>query len=91
MEIYTGIAIVLSIFYGFVIGQNDAANSFGDWIGARVGSVRTGLILCAIFAFAGAYFEGGKVIKTIDNNEQLIQCLEHEKNISMQRYRAYIG
>ncbi len=51
----------MSIIYGIAIGTNDAANSFGDWIGARVGPVRLGLMLCGIFAF----LEGGKVIKTI--------------------------
>lgn len=65
MGIYPVAAIILSVFYGIVIGQNDAANSFGDWIGAKVGKVRTGLILCAFFAFLGALLEGGKVIKTI--------------------------
>jgi len=51
--------------YGFAIGANDAANSFGDWIGARIGKVRTGLILCSIFALIGALLEGWKVSKTI--------------------------
>jgi len=62
---YITIAILLSIIYGIAIGTNDAANSFGDWIGARVGPVRLGLILCGIFAFVGAFLEGGKVVKTI--------------------------
>lgn len=62
---YISIAIILSVIYGIAIGTNDAANSFGDWIGARVGPVRLGLILCGLFAFLGAFLEGGKVIKTI--------------------------
>lgn len=62
---YVLIAIILSIMYGVAIGTNDAANSFGDWIGARVGPVRLGLLLCGLFAFLGAFLEGGKVIKTI--------------------------
>lgn len=65
MASYVLIAIVLSIIYGIAIGTNDAANSFGDWIGAKVGPVRLGLILCGLFAFLGAFLEGGKVIKTI--------------------------
>lgn len=62
---YVTIAIILSVIYGIAIGTNDAANSFGDWIGARVGPVRLGLVLCGLFAFLGAAVEGGKVIKTI--------------------------
>lgn len=62
---YVSIAITLSIIYGIAIGTNDAANSFGDWIGSKVGHIRLGLILCGLFAFLGAYLEGGKVIKTI--------------------------
>jgi phosphate/sulfate permease len=65
MAVYSTTAIILSIFYGIVIGQNDAANSFGPWIGAKVGKIRTGLVLCALCAFMGALLEGGKVIKTI--------------------------
>jgi len=65
MHTYAIVAVVLSLAYGVVIGQNDAANSFGDWIGARVGKVSTGLLLCGIFALAGAFLEGGKVVKTI--------------------------
>ncbi len=65
MPFFSISAIVLSVIYGLVIGQNDAANSFGDWIGARVADVRIGLLLCGTFAFLGAFLEGGKVIKTI--------------------------
>ncbi|MFN3966699.1 MAG: anion permease [Endomicrobiia bacterium] len=59
------IIIFLSVLYGFAIGANDAANSFADWIGARVGKPRTGMLICGIMAFLGALLEGGKVSKTI--------------------------
>lgn len=62
---YAIVAIVLSVIYGIAIGTNDAANSFGDWIGAKVGKVRVGLTLCGVFALLGAVLEGGKVVKTI--------------------------
>jgi len=64
-ETYVVVAVALCIVYGFVIGQNDAANSFGPWIGAKIGKIRTGMILCAVFAIIGATLEGGKVIHTI--------------------------
>lgn len=59
------IIIILSFGYGLAIGANDAANSFADWIGARVGRVMTGMFLCGGFALLGAIVEGGKVSKTI--------------------------
>lgn len=59
------IIIILSFAYGLAIGANDAANSFADWIGARVGKVMTGMLLCGGFALLGAMLEGGKVSKTI--------------------------
>jgi len=59
------IIILLSILNGFAIGANDAANSFGDWIGARVGKPRTGMFICGTMALLGAILEGGKVSKTI--------------------------
>ncbi len=65
MSVLGIITLFLSVFYGVAIGTNDAANSFGDWIGARVGKPRFGLLLCGIFAFIGAVLEGGKVMKTI--------------------------
>lgn len=59
------ITVILSLIYGFSIGANDAANSFGTWIGTRIGKIKTGMILCGSFALAGALLEGYKVSKTI--------------------------
>ena len=59
------IAILISIFNGWAIGANDAANSFGTWIGARIGKVKTAMILCGSCALAGALLEGWKVSKTL--------------------------
>jgi PiT family inorganic phosphate transporter len=78
MDTFIVLALILSVFYGIVIGQNDAANSFGAWIGSRVGKVRTGLILCGASALAGAFFEGGKVIKTIGGGIVPASYLTHE-------------
>ncbi|MBI5573444.1 MAG: inorganic phosphate transporter [Elusimicrobia bacterium] len=57
--------IICSIIYAVSIGANDAANSFGDWIGARIGKPIYGMFLCGGFALLGAFLEGGKVSKTI--------------------------
>ena len=59
------IAILVSVFNGWAIGANDGANSFGTWIGARIGKVGTAMILCGSCALAGALLEGGKVSQTL--------------------------
>ena len=57
--------ILLAFVYAVVIGANDAANSFGNWVGARIGKVIIGMLLCGLFAIFGAVAEGHKVTKTI--------------------------
>lgn len=57
--------IVVAIGMGWAMGANDAANSFGDWIGARVGKIQTGVVLAGVFGLIGALLEGGKVSKVI--------------------------
>jgi len=57
--------IVVAIGVGWVMGANDAANSFGDWIGARVGKIRTGVALAGTFGLIGALLEGRKVSEVI--------------------------
>jgi len=57
--------IICSVIYAVSIGANDAANSFADWIGAKIGKPVYGMFLCGGFALLGAFLEGGKVSKTI--------------------------
>ncbi|MEW6556929.1 MAG: inorganic phosphate transporter [Elusimicrobiota bacterium] len=60
--------IGLAVVYAVAIGANDAANSFGDWvgvIGARTRQVVRGMFLCGLCALLGAILEGHKVSKTI--------------------------
>lgn len=59
---------ILAVIYAVAIGANDAANSFGDWvgvIGARTRQVVKGMFLCGLCALLGAVVEGHKVSKTI--------------------------
>jgi PiT family inorganic phosphate transporter len=54
-----------SLYLGWGIGANDAANTFGPQIGANVVSFRSAVQLAALFAFVGAILEGPKVFPTL--------------------------
>jgi PiT family inorganic phosphate transporter len=47
------------------IGANDVANALGTSVGSGAITVRTAIIVAAIFEFAGAALAGGNVTKTI--------------------------
>jgi inorganic phosphate transporter, PiT family len=47
------------------IGANDVANAMGTSVGSGALTFRKAIILAAIFEFAGAFFVGGHVAKTI--------------------------
>ncbi len=47
------------------IGANDVANALGTSVGSGAITVRTAIIVAAIFEFAGAALAGGSVTKTI--------------------------
>ena len=54
-----------SLYFGWGIGANDAANTFGPQVGANIISFRSAVVLAAVFAFLGAILEGPKVFLTI--------------------------
>ena len=54
-----------SLYFGWGIGANDAANTFGPQIGANIISFRSAVVLAALFAFVGAIVEGPKVFPTL--------------------------
>jgi PiT family inorganic phosphate transporter len=57
--------ILAGIAVGWSIGANDAANSLGTAVGARVISLRQALLMIMVFGFLGAWLQGGHVTKTI--------------------------
>jgi PiT family inorganic phosphate transporter len=58
-------AMLMGCAVGWSIGANDAANSLGTAVGARVLSLRQGIILISIFGLLGAMVEGEAVSRTI--------------------------
>ena len=50
-ELMIGFTILMAIGMGWSIGANDAANSMGTAVGARVLTLKQAIVLIAIFGF----------------------------------------
>ena len=59
------IAVAFGLFMTWGIGANDVANVMGTSVGSGAITVKTAIIVAAIFEFAGAALAGGHVTKTI--------------------------
>ena len=59
------LAIIFGVFMTWGIGANDVANALGTSVGSGAITVRTAIIVAAIFEFAGAALAGGNVTRTI--------------------------
>jgi len=62
---FLAIAVIFGLFMTWGIGANDVANALGTSVGSGAVTVRTAIIIAAIFEFLGAAFAGGHVTKTI--------------------------
>ncbi len=54
-----------SLYLGWALGSNDAANVFGTTVTSRMLKWRTAAILAAVFVILGAYLEGAPGIETL--------------------------
>jgi len=63
--LFMAIAIVFGLYMTWGIGANDVANVMGTSVGSGAITIRTAIIIAAIFEFAGAALAGGNVTQTI--------------------------
>ena len=63
--IFIVMAIVFGVFMTWGIGANDVANAMGTSVGSGAITIKTAIVIAAIFEFAGAGLAGGHVTKTI--------------------------
>ena len=59
------IAIIFGLYMTWGIGANDVANVMGTSVGSGAITVKSAIIIAAIFEFAGAAIAGGHVTRTI--------------------------
>lgn len=59
------LAAVFGLFMAWGIGANDVANAMATSVGSRALTIKSAIIIAAIFEFSGAYLAGGEVTSTI--------------------------
>jgi len=59
------LALVVCAYMAWNIGANDVANAMGTSVGSRALTLKQAVIIAAIFEFAGAFFAGDAVTKTV--------------------------
>jgi PiT family inorganic phosphate transporter len=59
------LALVVCAYMAWNIGANDVANAMGTSVGSRALTLKQAVVIAAIFEFAGAFFAGDAVTKTV--------------------------
>ena len=62
---YIILAGVFGLFMAWGIGANDVANAMATSVGSKAITIKTAIIIAAIFEFSGAILAGGEVTSTI--------------------------
>ncbi|MFS8582061.1 MAG: anion permease [Limnochordales bacterium] len=65
MDLLALLILLSGLLAGWTLGANDAANSMGTAVGARVRTIREAVIIVGVFSLAGALLYGHRVINTI--------------------------
>ncbi len=59
------LAALFGLFMAWGIGANDVANAMATSVGSKAISLKTAVMIAAVFEFCGAYLAGGEVTATI--------------------------
>lgn len=65
MTLLSALILLSAVFAGWALGANDAANSMGTAVGAKVRTIREAVIIVGVFSLVGALLFGHRVINTI--------------------------
>ena len=60
-----GLALIVCAYMAWNIGANDVANAMGTSVGSKALTLKQAVIIAAVFEFAGAFFAGDAVTKTV--------------------------
>jgi len=63
--VFITLAVVFGIYMTWGVGANDVANAMGTSVGSGAISVKTAIVIAAVFEFGGAVLAGGHVTGTI--------------------------
>lgn len=81
MLLLTFLILLMGIAVGWSIGANDAANSLGTAVGAKVLTLKQAILLIVVFGFLGAYLQGAYVTRTIGKG--IVPLDQLDKQVSM--------
>ncbi len=72
------LTLIFSLYMGWSMGANDAANCVGADIGSGVMKLKHGIIITIFFSFLGAIILGSNVIKTIGKGVVPLNILQKD-------------
>lgn len=85
------LTVLMGCGVGWSIGANDAANSMGTAVGARVVTLRTAILMICVFGFLGAYFQGSHVVKTIGKSIVPLNTLPQDTALLLALVASFAG
>lgn len=65
IHLLIALALIVCAYMAWNIGANDVANAMGTSVGSRALTLKQAVVIAAIFEFAGAFFAGDAVTKTV--------------------------
>ena len=75
------IILAAGLYMAWNIGANDVANAIGTSIGSGALTLRQAVLLAAVFEFAGAFFFGSHVSRTVEEGIVITSLFQHDPMI----------
>ncbi len=83
MDLLSVLVVLASLFVGWNLGANDAANAIGALVGSGTMRFRRAVAVFMIFAILGAVIQGGNIIKTTASEILPQPEIENNKKIAL--------